>query len=201
MSLWDLLLFDTILLQFAASFVLKLSEGTDAVRDLVAHLRTLHLNAWKKACVGTNVICSAFHDTHSCSVWVWYDSKSSQQKVCFRDANTKTSTPMILTQHQPRCFPRGANGTSSLAEVSCASKQKGFPPGVRNSKQGWSMVQKQYLIEWLHVTQSSPSPGSHFFPPCPSPRPPQWSFHPHSAPPDPTQAPRSRPSEGNGSSW
>lgn len=45
MSLWDLLLFDTILLQFAASFVLKLSEGTDAVRDLVAHLRTLHLNA------------------------------------------------------------------------------------------------------------------------------------------------------------
>lgn len=158
-----------------------------------------------------------------------------QKQSAFLSYNTQAykhhivqiSTPIILTQHQPHCFPRVANGTSPLTEVSCANRQKGFQPG--ESKQGYDMVQEQQLTMGFYrekyctqraniflnqpcleiykicniidIIASTPFPESRSCPPCPSPRPPQWHFLRHSAPLDPTPAPVSLPSEGNGFSW
>lgn len=53
------------------------------------------------------------------------------------------STPIILTQHQPHCFPRAVNETSPLTEVSCANKQKGFPPVEKTQKASTQYQQEE----------------------------------------------------------
>lgn len=63
----------------------------------------------------------------------------------------QTSTPINRTWHRPHCFPRAANGTSPQAEVSCASRQKGFPPAEIKNKQGYNIRQKKMVISYFRV--------------------------------------------------